>query len=685
MKFLGLLFSLLLCAATPEPSRSLGAQLRSEMESVVAAGPLHLRTREVSEAGILAVLVSWEDVGGGALLLKVISDRGEMKTSYKQKMTKVEFLDLLFSKDGTVELDGRVFVMTSPLARSKLNNGTTKVAAAANFQLGGKDSKPVSLEFFFDIVAMNLNPLNLWDGNSQNTGRERTYGYDEFSFEFSNWYEPRIQKAKAESVSHALRLGGLPDVVALQEIEFAGGASEVFAPGTPLRTALEELGYRSFLVGKQGAENLVTITTGFVSRYNLKELPSAEFNVNNEAFARFSERERKSVRHSTRDTQVVELSLGVAKARFLNTHWRSKGCSGEESCDLSERVRIANAQILNKYFELLHKSEPESQIFVMGDFNSEYNDSVLEKIGSSDSKSRIVSGKNASLFYNLWYELPKEARWEHEFQGERHTLSQMLLDKQFFGTRGFQYVDQSFSVVGQIGAAHDVLMNPNDTPLRWQESRLRMEEAPHAKRDLMKVVLAERGCGDTKKSSNRKCQAVYSEHTGIGFSDHLPQTARVSFVGDDPTEVAPQFASQPRENVEQLHTKRCTDRESVAASSLEFWKLENMGKCVFIDFSGAPQSLHTRGVYDVGYVLVKGSILGLTMNDAHSPKPRGLLGGEKSSDMCFARKVLQHDGGKVVKAMGRLGYDNGLPTLFLFERSDVTLKDLPIEKTNVCG
>jgi hypothetical protein len=200
----------------------------------------------------------------------------------------------------------------------------------------------------------------------------------------------------------------------------------------------------------------------------------------------------------------------------------------------------------------------------------------------------------------------------------------------------------------------------------------------------MKAILAERGCFEKKSPSKRKCSATYVEHIGVGYSDHLPQVARLSYVGNDFTEVAPQFSAVPNQDVAVPVTQRCKESDAVPVAALEFWKIENKGRCVLLDFSGAPQVLRNRGVYDFGFVLLKGSMLGLTMNGAYNPKPRGFFGGDRSSDMCFSRKVLQNDGGKIVKALGRLGYDNGMPVVFLAERGDVTLADLPKEKVEAC-
>ncbi len=682
----------------PAQQQSLAAKLRQEMESVLAKGPLHFRTRGKGSSAP-QILMSWEPENGGTLRVLEISALGEIVRDFsKRAFSSKEFLDALFQKDARLETAGSFSAaVREPLSRAKLDTGATTVSAALDFSFPNSITVR-GVQMFFDVLVMNFNPLNLWDANPRNTAPDRMYGYDLFTREFSNWYDPKVQEAKAQSLVRVLKLAALPEVVALQEIEYAGGNSEVFAFGSPLRVELEKLGYRSFLVGKQGPENPVAITTAFIGRYNLLEHSSLPFNIRDEAFQIMSERERNSVRFSTRDTQVAELALGVSRARFFNTHWRSKGCSGEESCDVSERVRLVNAQVLRRHIDSMNKAEPNVEIFVMGDFNSAYDDVAVQRVGSTAEKRKISRGEMPQGLYNLWYELPIEARWEHEFQGERNTLSQMLLAPAFFGSVGFQYVDLSFEALGQQGEAHRVLMNPNDTPLRWQEARLKLEEAPHGKREAIKSLLTSRGCfeaqGDAKNSegktpekkkpSKRKCGAAYTEHVGVGYSDHLPQVARLAFVGDDSTEVAAQYSEKPRSDLAVVTTKRCEEKNAAPVSTVEFWNLDNKGKCVVLDFAGAPQPLRTRGIYEFGYVIVKGSMLGITMSGAYNPKPKKMFGGEKSSDMCFARNVLQHEGGKILKAVGRLGFDNGMPVVFLAERDDVSFFDLPKEKKERC-
>jgi hypothetical protein len=89
--------------------------------------------------------------------------------------------------------------------------------------------------------------------------------------------------------------------------------------------------------------------------------------------------------------------------------------------------------------------------------------------------------------------------------------------------------------------------------------------------------------------------------------------------------------------------------------------------------------------------------IGFTMNGDYNPNPNNRVTVKAdvgkfsegtpmspASDMCFARNVLQHEGGLVEKVLGRLGFDNGLPTIFIHSRDDIELDDLPEDKAKSC-
>ena len=50
------------------------------------------------------------------------------------------------------------------------------------------------------------------------------------------------------------------------------------------------------------------------------------------------------------------------------------------------------------------------------------------------------------VHYNLWLELPKYARWSHNFYGKKEGLDAILLRPTLFDGKGLDYVDNSFAV-----------------------------------------------------------------------------------------------------------------------------------------------------------------------------------------------------------------------------------------------
>jgi endonuclease/exonuclease/phosphatase family metal-dependent hydrolase len=674
--------------------------LDAEIADIATNGSMHLRTRESPLATVSAILLSFLPDDGGTAVFRILNSRGEDAFLGFEKISATEFVKKIFTPSSVFKFESKSVIYNVKVDSRLVRTQADSQAASINMRITVAPSARIGISctamVYFDVLSLSYNILNYWDGNPSNTAEERLYGYDEFTTVFSNWYDPKVQQAKAESLARVLRLAELPDVVALQELEWAQGRSDVFAADSFLRKTLESLGYRSFLLGKQSDRNKVAITTGIVSRYALNELPAVPFSSADPAFAKFLERERISVSHSTRDIQVAELRFGGSRLRFFNNHWRSKGCSGEESCDLSDRVRVANGEVLARELADIRKSDSKVKTVVMGDFNSSFDDAAIKKLGSSAEKSQIAAGKQAGDLYNLWFDLPEENRWEHEFSGRRNTLSQILISDSLFESSGFQYVDGSFSVLGQSGVASEILMNPNGTPLRWQEVKLRFEEAPSQKRDGMRAAFVARGCSDkTKNKNRRKCREAFTEYTGVGYSDHLPIRASFAFAGYGES-VLLKVKTKPNKNASELSLARCTIEEASSLDKIEFWKIEHLGRCV-VWRPATPQPLKVRGVYEYTFVVVKENAIGITMNGAYNPfaGSKRVVGGveEKatketemnaSSDMCYSRKVLQHEGGSVAMMLGRLGFDNGMPTLFLYSRDDIDLDDLPEEKSKAC-
>ena len=146
----------------------------------------------------------------------------------------------------------------------------------------------------------------------------------------------------------------------------------------------------------------------------------------------------------------------------------------------------------------------------MGDFNSNYNE--CDKKDKHHKKYLQVTGLNSYLktirkestsatnytserdmmdgssgHYDLWLELPIASRMSEVFNGYNQTLDHILLPSSLFNLSGFSYIDNSFNTFTWNGK----LLKGN-VPYRWQFLR---------------------------KGSNKN-------HTGEGYSDHLPIVAR---------------------------------------------------------------------------------------------------------------------------------------------------------------
>jgi hypothetical protein len=212
-------------------------------------------------------------------------------------------------------------------------------------------------------------------------------------------------------------------------------------------------------------------------------------------------------------------------------------------------------------------------------------------------------------------------------------------------------------------------------------------------------MLTERGCFG-ENSGRRRCRTFYTEHQGKGYSDHLGIAADFRLWGTGiPGRVGQVERIQPNVLLSSRIESGCTatsdgSRNYPDLKSIDWNDEVNLGKCVRLEFGKHPAKLLTRGIYDSGYLQVNGKPLGVGMVGAYDPRPviqgvpQARAAGERGmsplSNMCFARKVLQKTGGRVVRAVGRLGYDNGMLSILMARREDISLVDLPAEKRDAC-
>ena len=215
--------------------------------------------------------------------------------------------------------------------------------------------------------------------------------------------------------------------------------------------------------------------------------------IKNVVFTRFPV---KAVRnHPIRNARnILELQLEVDghALHVFNNHWKS-GAGDPEL----EKIRVLDARVLRDRLEEILAADPQADIIIGGDFNSQYNQKLryramaktgINEVLGSQGNELAIRGKDRAL-YNLWYELPAGERGSDVYQGEWGTLMQMIVSRGLYDFHGVQYVDNSFAVARFAGLNTDALGQPR----RWSSA------GP----------------------------------AGSGFSDHFPVSARFRTVEDN--------------------------------------------------------------------------------------------------------------------------------------------------------
>jgi endonuclease/exonuclease/phosphatase family metal-dependent hydrolase len=201
----------------------------------------------------------------------------------------------------------------------------------------------------------------------------------------------------------------------------------------------------------------------------------------------------------TRNILEVDIGTRTSIIKIFVNHWPSLGHP--------EETRISAATVLSKR---LSELSPKTEYLLIGDFNSNYNE--CEKKDKLHKNSLSITGFNNHLktihktsteiaqytsehdmidgapgHYDLWFELPLASRMSGVFNGHNQTLDHILLPPSLFDNTGFSYIDNSFSTFTWNGK----LLKGN-VPFRWQFQR----------------------------------NGIRKDHTGEGYSDHLPLIAR---------------------------------------------------------------------------------------------------------------------------------------------------------------
>lgn len=187
----------------------------------------------------------------------------------------------------------------------------------------------------------------------------------------------------------------------------------------------------------------------------------------------------------------VQVDADGAPLTLFANHWKSGAGDAE-----TEPMRVANAKTLRTRIDEILRADPNADIIVGGDFNSQYNQrqrypkmqttGINDVLGAQGNERSV--GQAGRPLYNLWYELPAEQRGSDTFRGEWGTLMHLMITRGLYDFRGVQYVDNSFTVAKFPGLNADA----QGLPVRW----------------------------------------TFDGRAGAGFSDHFPVSARFVTVTD---------------------------------------------------------------------------------------------------------------------------------------------------------
>jgi endonuclease/exonuclease/phosphatase family metal-dependent hydrolase len=173
--------------------------------------------------------------------------------------------------------------------------------------------------------------------------------------------------------------------------------------------------------------------------------------------------------HPTTDARAileVQVEIDGAPLHVFSNHWKSGA-----SDPATESARIANARTLRTRLDEILRVDPNADIVIGGDLNSQYNhkqrypqmkETGINDVLQSQGNEGAVLGPQSDL-YNLWHELPAPERGSDTYRGEWGTLIHLIVSRGLYDYRGVQYVDNSFAVAKFPGLNADA----SGLPKRW--------------------------------------------------------------------------------------------------------------------------------------------------------------------------------------------------------------------------
>lgn len=240
---------------------------------------------------------------------------------------------------------------------------------------------------------------------------------------------------------------------------------------------------------------------------------------------------------SKQDRYILEADINIngKNLKVFVSHWKSK------KSPESDRIKYAKT-LKNRI-----KNIPSDQDYIiLGDLNSNYNEfetirndkrlndtegftginHILGTVSDGDlvTKNKLLQSEN--LLYNLWLELPKEARFSENYRGGANTPDSIIIPKALFDSKNISYKNSSFGVFKK-----DYFFK-NGKIIRWK----------------MK----------------------HNHHIGEGFSDHLPVFAYFSTDKLYPHDLEPTV--QKTTKISDIYFQDELDKDSILQDCVVLYK-----------------------------------------------------------------------------------------------------------------
>lgn len=235
--------------------------------------------------------------------------------------------------------------------------------------------------------------------------------------------------------------------------------------------------------------------------------------------------------HRARPILETWLNVNGNELVVFNNHWKSGASSAE-----MENIRIQNAEVLRSRLEELLGDNPNLDIILAGDFNSDYNQkhryqfektAVNDVLGSTGDEQKVAEGTTDYVF-NLWYDYPMYKRGSDTYRGLWGTLMQIMITSGMYDSEGLQYVDNSIEV-GDFGFN---TYSTSGQPKRWSSAFAGSGYSDHLPVS-MKFKVADNNTTFSDFSENNDM-----EWRAIQIQYHLPKEyySEEEFTAGDPRE-----------------------------------------------------------------------------------------------------------------------------------------------------